>query len=383
MGFLNQSLTQIRDLFASMTPAARITAGLLVCVIGVSLGYLFQDYQGGAKEPLFNGETLTSGEVDRMQSAIAQAGLTDFDRQGNQILVPRGQKAAYLAAVADQGALPANLDTLLLDESSEVNWMTDSKTRDARWKATRERMLSMIIRKMDGVADANVAFDVREPKGFEKRLITATVGVRPASGEELTARRAKMIRAAVAGATAGLDPKDVVILNWADGSVFEDSARIAAEEFDDKYFQTRTTYEQQMKARIEDLLRYIPGLRVQVTAELDERLESETRTISSQGETQTVSEDTTNSEETNTQYEDRGRPGLTAQANTRTPPDEAVQKNEQRTVSETRDAQNFVPTTDEVDPHGGPRAQGRAGVDRDPQRLLGERVAGAQQGRGA
>jgi hypothetical protein len=93
MGFLNQSIAQIRDLFASMTPAARITATLLLGVIGVSLGYLFQDYTGGAKEFLLNGEEVTTGEANRMQAAISQAGLSDFEREGNQILVPRGQKA--------------------------------------------------------------------------------------------------------------------------------------------------------------------------------------------------------------------------------------------------------------------------------------------------
>ena len=50
MGFLNQSISQMRDLFASMTPAARITAALLLGVIGVSLAYLFQGYAGGSKE---------------------------------------------------------------------------------------------------------------------------------------------------------------------------------------------------------------------------------------------------------------------------------------------------------------------------------------------
>src|SRR6185295_6373633 len=102
---LNQSLQQIRDLFASMTPAARITAGLLLAVIGVSLGYLFQDYSHGSMESLLNGDALQSREADRIEAAVAKAGLKDYQRQGNRVLVPRGQKAAYMAAVFDAGAL--------------------------------------------------------------------------------------------------------------------------------------------------------------------------------------------------------------------------------------------------------------------------------------
>ena len=44
MDFLNQATGQIRELFLSMTPAARVTALLLVGVIVVSMGYLFQHH---------------------------------------------------------------------------------------------------------------------------------------------------------------------------------------------------------------------------------------------------------------------------------------------------------------------------------------------------
>jgi flagellar M-ring protein FliF len=347
MGFLNQSIAQIRDLFASMTPAARITAALLLSVIGVSLAYLFQDYTNGSKERLLNGDSITAAEADRMQAAIAQAGLNDAVREGNQILVPRGQTAQYLAAVADAGALPAKLDTLLLDTAANASLIEDRPTREARLKAAREQMITMIIRKMDGVEDANVVFDIREPKGFEKRLITAMVSVRPAPGEELTSRRQQMIRLAVCGAIAGLNPKDVSILNLRDRSQWESASGVEPADFSDPYFQTRTTYENQMKQRIEDLLRYIPGLRVQVTAELDDTISAETRSITSQGDTQTISEQTEESVITDAQVEDRGRPGPSVQGPNRAPPEESVARNEHKTETSSRNADSFVPTTQE------------------------------------
>ncbi len=42
MDFLNKALAQFSDLFRSMTPGGRITAGLLLVVAVVSVGYLFQ-----------------------------------------------------------------------------------------------------------------------------------------------------------------------------------------------------------------------------------------------------------------------------------------------------------------------------------------------------
>src|SRR5687768_538086 len=115
MAFFNQSLAQIRELFASMTPAARITAALLLGVIVVSLGYLFQGYSGASEEHLFNGELLPPREADYVEAAIAKEGLTVLPRQAGRLVVPRGQKSKYLAAVAKAGALPKDFDRILDD----------------------------------------------------------------------------------------------------------------------------------------------------------------------------------------------------------------------------------------------------------------------------
>lgn len=347
MGFLNQSIAQMRDLFASMTPAARITAVLLLGVIGVSLGYLFQDYSSGSKEFLLNGEIMQPAEVNAMEAALAKAGLNDYQRQGGRILVPAGKKAEYLAAIANEGALPPNLDTLMLDESSKMSMFSDSNTRDARLQATRERLLSGMLRKMNGVADAQVLYNISEPKGLERRRITATVSVRPTPGETLNGRRAKMIQLAVARVISA-EPKDIAILNWADGTQIAGVDDLNADSFDERYFQAKTTYEDLMRRKIENLLRDIPGASVQIMAELDESLGAETRVVEPKGDPQTISEETDQSEEKSAQVEDRGRPGLTVQGPNGTPPDEAVAKNETSNTTNTRTAQSWVPTSEEV-----------------------------------
>src|SRR5215470_9963560 len=99
MDFLNQAIAQVSDLFRSMTPGARITAGLLLAVVVVSVGYLFQQQAAGPDEYLFGGEYLTDGQLNQIDAAIAKANLSNYRREGNRILVPAGQKAAYLAAV--------------------------------------------------------------------------------------------------------------------------------------------------------------------------------------------------------------------------------------------------------------------------------------------
>ena len=88
MDFLNKSLAQVGELFRSMTPGARLTAGLLLAVVVVSFGYLFRQGVTGPDAYLFGGEPLSDGQLTRAEAAIAQAGLSDFSREGNRIRVP-------------------------------------------------------------------------------------------------------------------------------------------------------------------------------------------------------------------------------------------------------------------------------------------------------
>jgi flagellar M-ring protein FliF len=348
MAFLNQSLAQMRDLFASMTPAARITAALLLGVIVVSLGYLFQGYAGASEEYLFNGEILPSREADYIEAAIAKKKLTVLPRQAGRIVVPRGQRAEYLAAVAEDGALPKDFDRLL-DESLNAGMWESNETRRARLKATKEKQLSMMLSQMNGIDEAKVLYDESKPVGFQKPKVTATVSVMPQTNATLEPHQVKMIRKAVAGAISGLDPEDVAILDQSTGSELGGMA-VSPAMFDDPYYQTRVNYERKLQGDIEHLLNDFikPAPRVKVSAELDPMMTADVRSVRPDGEVATISESTESESTTSTQTEDRGQVGITAQGPNRTGAEQAVAKNEQTTQSENSDIQNFVPHSQET-----------------------------------
>ena len=346
MDFLNQATAQVRELFLSMNPAARITSALLLGVIVVSLGYLVQSHGGGADEYLFNGEFLRPREADRIEAAIATAKLSDYVRVGNRFKVPRGQKSVYLAAVADAGALPTNFDTLLSDTLDSSPLLSDA-TRKQQWKAARERQLSNLVQMMAGVEDANVLYDIRPARGFEKEQITATVSVMPEPSAEFGPLQARRISDAVAGAIAGLAPGDVTIFNLSDGSQLGGGGGLDAANFDEPYYQTRIAYEQRMRESIEKLL-MIPGARVGVTAELDTALSKDVRTISTSGEGAAVRVVKSEEEALNDRTEDRGPVGPRAQGPSRTGQEAAVAKSSNEVKNFHEDTESFVPTTEEL-----------------------------------
>jgi flagellar M-ring protein FliF len=347
MAFLNQAIAQIRELFASMTPAARVTAALLLGVIVVSLGYLFQGYAGASEEYLFT-EILPPREVYYIEAAIAKKGnLPLLQTKEGRVVVPRGRRSEYLAAIAEDGALPANFDRLL-DESLNSGMFESNETKRARLKATKEKQLSMMISQMKGIDEAKVLYDEGKPVAFQKAKVTATVSVLPEPSSTLEAHQVKMIRDAVSHAISGLAPENVAILDQSTGSELA-SASVSPEMFDDPYYQTKLRLERKLKGEIEHLLHSIqPAPHVSVSAELDTVMTSEVESVRPDGEAAAVRESKESETITSTQTEDRGQVGITAQGPNRTGAEQAVAKNEQSTQSDVSDAEYFVPHSRET-----------------------------------
>src|SRR5450432_3081951 len=219
MDFVNQAIAQLADLFRSMTPGARITAGLLLAVVVVSFGYLFQQHSAGPDEYLFGGEALPDGQLNQIEAAIAKAGLSAQRREGNRIMVPTGQKAAYLAAVVDGGALPPNFLTYLEKALDQGGPMESREETSERLKIAKQQMLSEIIRAMDWVQDAIVLYDEQPPRGLSAtKQVTGSVNVKPILGETLNPHRASMLKQLVAHSVVGMNADDVAVTSLSEGT---------------------------------------------------------------------------------------------------------------------------------------------------------------------
>jgi flagellar M-ring protein FliF len=276
MDFLNKAFAQLSDLFRSMTPGARITAGLLLAIVVISLGYLFKQGTAGPDAYLFGGQPLADGELTRIEAALGQAGLSAV-REGNRIRVPAGQQAAYMAAIADGGALPRNFNDILekaLDKGGP--WESAAAARE-RLKIAKQQTLTEIVRAHYWVEDAVVLFDEQAPRGLSgTKQVTGSVSVRPILGETLDPRRGKMLQKLVAHAVVGLKPEDVVVTNLGEGAGAGSDGGMFPELFDDQYMKNKVTFELQKRESILNALSDIPGVRVEVNADFDDIYERTT-----------------------------------------------------------------------------------------------------------
>jgi flagellar M-ring protein FliF len=281
MDFLNKALAQLGDLFRSMTPGARITAGLLLVVVIVSLGYLFRYQVSGPDEYLMYAEAIDTKYLPAMEAAFAQKNLTSYTVDGNRIRIPRGQRAAYNAALVEAKALPPNFGTALNKAQDSANIFESPEQRRQRMKISLQEELSLIIRSMKGVENAYVLYDTDTKSGLNlnhEKTTTATVGVKPQGSEQLDAERVSSIRQCVAGAIAGMKAENVTVIDLNGGRPYHGDSDGGGMAGENTYAAVKEMYERALKSKILNAVP-IPNLAVEVSVVLDPLRSSHSDTV--------------------------------------------------------------------------------------------------------
>ena len=316
MDVLNKSLAQINDLFKSMTPGARLTAGLLLIVVVVSLAYLFNHQLAGGDADLLGGQPFTAGEMSAMEAAFGKAGLNGYTIVGNRIRVPAGQKAAYMAALVDHGALPAHFGDYLTSAMSKVGPFSSRQQQEELLKIAKQQELASIILSMDGIEKASVQYDAQKKTGFRQNsLASASVSVKRHGMLPLEEKQVPMIRHLVAGAFAGLAPEDVSVIDLNGRTYSRRSGDGLGSASEDPFVTRMKEYQAMYEAQIHNALSYVPGITVTANVELNKELstkkEKELFDPKQVAVLRQVEETTTNT--TEPASAGGGRPGMEAQ----------------------------------------------------------------------
>ncbi len=125
-------------------------------------------------------------QLPAMEAAFAKANLKGYEIRGTQILVPRGQEAAYMAALAEAKALPPDFSTVMREALNNGNIFESAKQQEQRIKTLTEEKLGLIIGSMRGMERATVLYDSDFKPGLKKeKIITASVAVKPLGSEQL------------------------------------------------------------------------------------------------------------------------------------------------------------------------------------------------------
>jgi flagellar M-ring protein FliF len=315
MDVFNRLVTQLNDLFKSMSPGARITAGLLLVAVVVSLGYLFNAQSGGAEAYLLNGQSFTADEMAAMEGAFGKAGLSDYTVEGSRIRVTKARQAAFLGALADAGAMPARFGDFLGQATSAAGPFTGREQREEMIKIAKQKELALVIRSMNGVESAAVHYDSQKQPRFNKAPITtASVSVKTRGQLPLPESQVVMIRSLVASAIAGLQPENVTIADLNGGRSYHGKSGPAGSALDDAYLSRTREHQGDIEAKIRERLSYIAGVLVSANVELDREMVKSSEVLKVDPKTVTTHQTTEENTLVSTSSPGPGgRPGLATQ----------------------------------------------------------------------
>jgi flagellar M-ring protein FliF len=293
MEFLNKATSQLSDLFKSMTPGARITAGMLLVLIATSLAYLFLSPGGGGYQYLGGGRVYSPEDIQKMASAFAEEHLDDFDPDGNRMRVPKRKLSVYQQALNKAGFTPTDVDSpMKAIKSGSGSFWESEKEKEFRRSLAQQEQLSLIIQERDDIEFAKVRF-TETKEGFPRRTNrTASVVVRGPGSQPISRSTLSAIRINTAG-WFGIDPKQVAITDQNGVAVAHGDAIDGLTPESRKYIAAKAYHEGVYREKIETALRYIgSGLITVVNVELDPTLTSETTKVTVDPQAVAVESDT-------------------------------------------------------------------------------------------
>lgn len=310
MDFLNKSYGQIVDLFRSMTPGSRITAGLLLVLIATSLTYLFVFHANSGTDYLFGAREFSQSELDAMQKAFGTAGLDQFEVVGYRIRVPRRKRYQYIQALSQENFTPENFDSAV-DEvlSSSSSWFESSQLRAMKLQHATQKKLARVISAITGIERATVQYHEERKGGYPVQTIRkATIAVAASGRRPLDAALVRAVRATASG-WFGIEPENVVVTDLVRGRAYggknDIDDRGAA---DTVYADTKRMYEKSWQETIYDRLAMYPGIVAAVNVQLDPEMDNETSKVTYDPQATAV-ESNTSEKTQETRPPAGGRPG--------------------------------------------------------------------------
>ena len=197
-----------------------VAAVLLLIVAALQINQL---HLNPVMRPLIDASQLRSGDAQRMQLALSQAGMSGFAMRNGELVVPANQHSRYLKAVADSDAVPAILNNG--DQSAPAispflsRWQQQLVIDNDKKKQVRE-----MVTRLPFVQQAWFEMDTaRSSSAFTAAKQSAVLSVQPPAGVRLDMQQVATLRQMIGGALANIDPAEIAVIDISHGTAHHDS----------------------------------------------------------------------------------------------------------------------------------------------------------------
>ncbi|QDT65651.1 hypothetical protein [Calycomorphotria hydatis] len=269
MDALKTTWEQANSLFGKMSPSQRLT--LIAVPIVLMAAFAALTYRGStsSRAALSWGKTFTTDELVSAEQTLIEAGLNDFSREGQRLMVPAHEVEKYNAALLVDGNLPSQWASEFEKQLEKSSIFTSSDQLQAMKDVALQKELRTVLRAVPDIDDAHVHWArsraARWPDRRER--VTATVTLRPRRGRELGGDTVRSIRAAVANMIPNLMPEDVTIFDQTTAKAY--TAERAGDPFDAKVIGWIEQHTRIYQDKISKALSYIPEVLVTVNVDID------------------------------------------------------------------------------------------------------------------
>lgn len=218
---LQQGREQLRSHLDAL-PGTNRHAVLAIAVVLLASGLFYVTRSSATAEcqALFGGRHLRQVEMDQVELAFSSAGLGEWRREGDRMMVPTGKRHLYLAAIQQASALPYTLQSSVERSLAGSSYFESDSARKQRHEFAKAQDLGAKIAAFGDIAWASVDYDEQPAHGFETKPIrSASVVVVSEDDRPLPAERLRMIQEFVRASYAGMAEDDVVITDTSTGRV--------------------------------------------------------------------------------------------------------------------------------------------------------------------
>lgn len=223
---LKELWEKVKGFFKKLNKKVRILLGVALAVILVLAVLLVVRLNQKEYATLITG--LSVSDTSTVTKFLGDNGITDYQIQGDSILVPKG----WVTQLQSQLALSGNLNAGFLYPyyTDNISMTSTSAEQDRAWLISGQERLEAIIQMFDGVREARVSID----PGRERLYVlqdsatppSASVTITPESREPLSDNVVKAIRETVAHGVERLDIENISI-NDIYGNPYSDNSAIA------------------------------------------------------------------------------------------------------------------------------------------------------------
>jgi len=217
---------------------------------------------------LLTNSTICNSDLQKMQIALSQSGLSDYELQDHRLMVPVSQHATYLQAIADKNAVPGELRDSEENERPTINPFLSRTQQLSIERTEKKQQIRDMVLRLPFVEQAWFEMDKSDShSAFEQAKQSAVISIRTPKTVSLSDQHVDTVKRMIGGAVAGLDPSNIVVIDLSAGFAHQENLDEASTQ---QAHYRRISFEEQRhyETQIREILKQYPGVKVTVQVDV-------------------------------------------------------------------------------------------------------------------